>query len=140
MFKEKSSKKKFNIDTNESYTLDAMHNNMIKNFENSNKQIEYYNNLLIEYDNNLNIVNNKLCENKENQYSILEYVSMQEMNKKLNEGKPYFQISYPKNHIHDFDIFQELNTNQLELALFSKILDAIRTLPIENRKQELFLS
>ena len=28
MFKEKSSKKKIATDTNESYTLDAMHNNM----------------------------------------------------------------------------------------------------------------
>lgn len=72
MFKEKSSKKKINIDTNESYTLDAMHNNMIKSFENSNKQIEHYNTLLIKYNDELNIINNKLIKNKENNYDTSE--------------------------------------------------------------------
>ena len=112
MFKEKSSKKKFNIDTNESYTLDAMHNNMIKNFENSNKQIEYYNNLLIEYDNNLNIVNNKLCENKENQYNDEEIYEINrnlwnsnielrekiiDVKTKINELNNIDEIEYYKN-------------------------------------------
>ena len=72
MFKEKSSKKKINIDTNESYTLDAMHNNMIKSFENSNKQIEHYNTLLIKYNDELNIINDKLIKNKENNYDTSE--------------------------------------------------------------------
>jgi predicted RNA-binding Zn-ribbon protein involved in translation (DUF1610 family) len=72
MFKEKSSKKKINIDTNESYTLDAMHNNMIKSFENSNKQIEYYNTLLIKYNDELNIINDTLIKNKENNYDTSE--------------------------------------------------------------------
>lgn len=112
MFKEKSSKKKINIDTNESYTLDAMHNNMIKKFENSNKQIEYYNNLLIEYDNNLNIVNNKLCENKENQYNDEEIYEINrnlwnsnielrekiiDVKTKINELNNIDEIEYYKN-------------------------------------------
>jgi len=80
MFKEKSSKKKINIDTNESYTLDAMHNNMIKSFENSNKQIEYYNTLLIKYNDELNIINDKLIKNKENNYDTSE---LNDINKDL---------------------------------------------------------
>ena len=35
MFKEKSSKKKLNVNNNDTFTLDAMHNNMIKKFENT---------------------------------------------------------------------------------------------------------
>jgi hypothetical protein len=60
MFKEKSSKKKIATDTNESYTLDAMHNNMIKKFENTDKDLEYYNNLLKDYENTSNIIDNQL--------------------------------------------------------------------------------
>jgi len=42
MFKEKSSKKKITTDINETVTLDAMHNNMIKDFEKSDKEKIYY--------------------------------------------------------------------------------------------------
>jgi len=42
MFKEKSSKKKLTTDINETVTLDAMHNNMIKDFEKSDKEKIYY--------------------------------------------------------------------------------------------------
>ena len=80
MFKEKSSKKKINIDKNESYTLDAMHNNMIKSFENSNKELEYYNTLLIKYNDELNIINDKLIKNKENNYDTSE---LNDINKDL---------------------------------------------------------
>ena len=60
MFKEKSSKKKISIDSNESYTLDAMHNNMIKKFENINKDLEHYNSLLNDYESKSNIISRKL--------------------------------------------------------------------------------
>ena len=40
MFKEKSSKKKYISDNNEVFTLDAMHNNIIKKFELTNKDKE----------------------------------------------------------------------------------------------------
>jgi hypothetical protein len=46
MFKEKSSKKKVVVDINETFTLDAMHNNMIKDFEKSDKEKLYYENKL----------------------------------------------------------------------------------------------
>ena len=68
MFKEKSSKKKINTDTNETYTLDAMHNNMIKKFENTDKELSYYNNLLNEYESSSNIIFNEL--NKETDKDI----------------------------------------------------------------------
>jgi hypothetical protein len=42
MFKEKSSKKKITTDINETVTLDAMHNNMIRDFEKSDKEKIYY--------------------------------------------------------------------------------------------------
>lgn len=50
MFKEKSSKKKIVTDNNETFTLDAMHNNMIKDFENSDKEKEKYNVMLDKYE------------------------------------------------------------------------------------------
>ena len=50
MFKEKSSKKKITTDNNETFTLDAMHNNMIRDFENSDKERERYNLLLDKYE------------------------------------------------------------------------------------------
>ncbi len=46
MFKEKSSKKKVTADINETVTLDAMHNNMIRDFEKSDKEKLYYENKL----------------------------------------------------------------------------------------------
>jgi hypothetical protein len=46
MFKEKSSKKKVAADINETFTLDAMHNNMIRDFEKSDKEKLYYENKL----------------------------------------------------------------------------------------------
>jgi len=62
MFKEKSSKKKVSVDINETFTLDAMHNNMIKDFEKSDKEKLYYKNKLKfceeEKNNILNIIKN----------------------------------------------------------------------------------
>ena len=54
MFKEKSSKKKVAADINETFTLDAMHNNMIRDFEKSDKEKLYYENKL------------KYCEEQKN--------------------------------------------------------------------------
>jgi hypothetical protein len=50
MFKEKSSKKKIVTDNTETFTLDAMHNNMIKDFENSDKERDKYNVMLDKYE------------------------------------------------------------------------------------------
>ena len=56
MFKEKSSKKKISNDNNDTFTLDAMHNNIIKGFGDSDKQKEEYNLLLSTYECEINCI------------------------------------------------------------------------------------
>jgi hypothetical protein len=60
MFKEKSSKKKLNIDNKEISTLDAMHNKMIKTFENNNQQKKEYQYFLDKYTKINDIISNQL--------------------------------------------------------------------------------
>ena len=56
MFKEKSSKKKYISDNNEVFTLDAMHNNIIKKFELTNKDKENYKILLCDLELQSNLI------------------------------------------------------------------------------------
>jgi|UniRef100_A0A6C0CBT2 hypothetical protein len=56
MFKEKSSKKKYVTDNNEVFTLDAMHNNIIKKFELTNKDKENYRILLLDLEAQSNLI------------------------------------------------------------------------------------
>jgi hypothetical protein len=56
MFKEKSSKKKYISDNNEVFTLDAMHNNIIKKFELTNKDKENYKILLLDLEAQSNLI------------------------------------------------------------------------------------
>ena len=56
MFKEKSSKKKYVTDNNEVFTLDAMHNNIIKKFELTNKDKENYKILLMDLEAQSNLI------------------------------------------------------------------------------------
>ena len=116
MFKEKSSKKKIYTDTNETYTLDAMHNNMIKKFENSNKELSYYNNLLNEYESSSNIIFNEL--NKETDKDIAnilwssnidfreKIIDIKNKIKELNNN--YDEIEYYKNT--SYILFQYYDT------------------------------
>jgi len=69
MFKEKSSKKKLNIDNRDTSTLDAMHNKMIKKFDNTNKEKENHKVNLLNYERiNNNILNQiEYLENFERQ-------------------------------------------------------------------------
>ena len=104
MFKEKSSKKKVSVDINETFTLDAMHNNMIKDFEKSDKEKLYYENKL------------KYCEEKKNNildtikkttdkdincklwYSNIELSEeILDIKSKLNELNKLDEIEYYKN-------------------------------------------
>ena len=72
MFKEKSSKKKVSTDINETFTLDAMHNNIIKNFEKNDKEKLYYNNKL------------NMCEEKKNNIlNIINNTNEKDLNTKL---------------------------------------------------------
>ena len=116
MFKEKSSKKKINTDTNETYTLDAMHNNMIKNFENTDKELSYYNNLLNKYKLSSNIIFNELNkETNKDTINILwssnidlreKIIDTKNKIKELNNN--YDEIEYYKNT--SYILFQYYDT------------------------------
>ena len=104
MFKEKSSKKKVSADINETFTLDAMHNNIIKDFEKSDKEKLYYNNKLnicVDKKNNiLNIINstNDKELNTKLWFSNIELSEeILDIKSKLNELNKLDEIEYYKN-------------------------------------------
>lgn len=104
MFKEKSSKKKVSIDINETFTLDAMHNNMIKDFEKSDKEKLYYENKLKfceeEKNNILNIIKNTTDKdiNSKLWFSNIELSEeILDIKSKLNELNKLDEIEYYKN-------------------------------------------
>jgi len=116
MFKEKSSKKKIYTDTNETYTLDAMHNNMIKKFENSNKELSYYNNLLNEYESSSNIIFNELNKETDKDIANILWSSNIDLREKIIDIKNkikelnnnYDEIEYYKNT--SYILFQYYDT------------------------------
>jgi len=104
MFKEKSSKKKVSVDINETFTLDAMHNNMIKDFEKSDKEKLYYENKLKfceeEKNNILNIIKNTTDKdiNSKLWFSNIELSEeILDIKSKLNELNKLNEIEYYKN-------------------------------------------
>jgi len=104
MFKEKSSKKKVSVDINETFTLDAMHNNMIKDFEKSDKEKLYYENKLKfceeEKNNILNIIKNTTDKdiNSKLWFSNIELSEeILDIKSKLNELNKLDEIEYYKN-------------------------------------------
>jgi hypothetical protein len=104
MFKEKSSKKKVSVDINETFTLDAMHNNMIKGFEKSDKEKLYYENKLKfceeEKNNILNIIKNTTDKdiNSKLWFSNIELSEeILDIKSKLNELNKLDEIEYYKN-------------------------------------------
>jgi hypothetical protein len=104
MFKEKSSKKKVSVDINETFTLDAMHNNMIKDFEKSDKEKLYYENKLKfceeEKNNILNIIKNTTDKdiNTKLWFSNIELSEeILDIKSKLNELNKLDEIEYYKN-------------------------------------------
>jgi hypothetical protein len=116
MFKEKSSKKKINTDTNETYTLDAMHNNMIKKFENTDKELSYYNNLLNKYKLSSNIIFNELNKETDKYLSNILWSSNIDLREKIIDTKNkinelnnnYDEIEYYKNT--SYILFQYYDT------------------------------
>jgi hypothetical protein len=104
MFKEKSSKKKVSVDINETFTLDAMHNNMIKDFEKSDKEKLYYKNKLKfceeEKNNILNIIKNSTDKdiNSKLWFSNIELSEeILDIKSRLNELNKLDEIEYYKN-------------------------------------------
>jgi len=146
MFKEKSSKKKINTDTNESYTLDAMHNNMIKKFENTNKKLSYYNNLLNEYESCSNIIFNELNKESDKDTMNILWSSNIDLREKIIEAKNtinelnnnYDEIEYYKNT--SYILFQYYDTvdkqSHINNALVgnNNIIKSIVDLPIKQNR------
>ena len=116
MFKEKSSKKKIYTDTNETYTLDAMHNNMIKKFENTDKELSYYNNLLNEYESSSNIIFNELNKETDKDLANILWSSNIDLREKIIDTKNkikelnnnFDEIEYYKNT--SYILFQYYDT------------------------------
>ena len=118
MFKEKSSKKKYISDNNEVFTLDAMHNNIIKKFELTNKDKENYKILLSD----LEVQSNLIMENIETLKNIQdkEYINnlwssniiirekIIELKNNIKELESYNEIEYYKNT--SYILFQYYDT------------------------------
>jgi hypothetical protein len=118
MFKEKSSKKKYISDNNEVFTLDAMHNNIIKKFELTNKDKENYKILLSD----LEVQSNLIMENIETFKNIQdkEYINnlwssniiirekIIELKNNIKELESYNEIEYYKNT--SYILFQYYDT------------------------------
>jgi hypothetical protein len=118
MFKEKSSKKKYISDNNEVFTLDAMHNNIIKKFELTNKDKENYKILLCD----LELQSNLIMENIETFKNIQdkEYINnlwtsniiirekIIELKNNIKELDSYNEIEYYKNT--SYILFQYYDT------------------------------
>lgn len=118
MFKEKSSKKKYISDNNEVFTLDAMHNNIIKKFELTNKDKENYKIMLCD----LELQSNLIMENIETYKSLQdkEYINnlwtsniiirekIIELKNNIKELDSYNEIEYYKNT--SYILFQYYDT------------------------------
>ena len=127
MFKEKSSKKKLNIDNNDTFTLDAMHNNMIKNFENVDKELQNQKELLELYESDsnyiLNIIENELADKETLNILWTSNINLREKiidaKNKINELNNFDEVEYYKNT--SYILFQYYDTvdKQSEINNFS---------------------
>jgi hypothetical protein len=118
MFKEKSSKKKYNSDNNEVFTLDAMHNNIIKKFELTNKDKELYKILLgdFEIQSNLIIENIEISKNiRDKEYinnlwssNIIIREKIIELKNNIKELETYSEVEYYNNT--SYILFQYYDT------------------------------
>jgi hypothetical protein len=123
MFKEKSSKKKYICDNNEVFTLDAMHNNIIKKFELTNKDKENYKILLqdLEAQSNLIMDNIGVCRNAavaaiaDKEYVNILWTSniiirekIIELKNNIKELDSYNEVEYYKNT--SYILFQYYDT------------------------------
>ncbi len=136
MFKEKSSKKKLNIDNKEISTLDAMHNKMIKNFENIDKEKDKYNDMLKHYnevhDTLLNEMNHlKTLQEKDtinmlwsSNIEIKEFIL--EVEGKLKDLDNHNEIEYYKD-TSDI-LFQYYNTVEKQSSIMPHSINNIPTL------------
>ena len=119
MFKEKSSKKKYISDNNEVFTLDAMHNNIIKKFELTNKDKENCKVLLYDFEVQSNLIMKNIeafkniQDNKEHINSLwTSNISIREkiieLKNNIKELESYNEIEYYKNT--SYILFQYYDT------------------------------
>ena len=119
MFKEKSSKKKYISDNNEVFTLDAMHNNIIKKFELTNKDKENCKVLLSDFEVQSNLIMKNIeafkniQDNKEHINSlwtsnIIIREKIIELKNNIKELELYNEIEYYKNT--SYILFQYYDT------------------------------
>ena len=116
MFKEKSSKKKYISDNNEVFTLDAMHNNIIKKFELTNKDKEGYKILLcdLEAQSNLIMENIEVSKTDKEHVNILWTSNITirekiiELKNNIKELDSYNEVEYYKNT--SYILFQYYDT------------------------------
>uniref|UniRef100_A0A6C0K6W7 Late transcription factor VLTF3-like protein n=1 Tax=viral metagenome TaxID=1070528 RepID=A0A6C0K6W7_9ZZZZ len=104
MFKEKSSKKKYICDNNEVFTLDAMHNNIIKKFELTNKDKENYKILLQDLEAQSNLIMNNIEAYKNIHSGDKEYVNNLWTSNIIIREK----IIELKNNIKELDSYNEV--------------------------------
>jgi hypothetical protein len=136
MFKEKSSKKKLNIDNKEISTLDAMHNKMIKNFENIDKERDKYIQVLKNYNdihdtilnemNHLKTLQDKDTINKLWSSNIEIKELILEVEGKLKDFENHDEIEYYKN-TSDI-LFQYYNTIEKQSSISPHSINTIPTL------------
>jgi len=103
MFKEKSSKKKYISDNNEVFTLDAMHNNIIKKFELTNKDKENCKVLLYDFELQSNLIMENIEAFKNIQDSKEHINSLWTSNIIIRE-----KIIELKNNIKDLESYNEI--------------------------------
>ena len=118
MFKEKSSKKKYISDNNEVFTLDAMHTNIIKKFELTNKDKENYKVLLLDLEAQSNLIMENIEINKnvhDREYVNILWTSNINIREKIIELKnnikeldSYNEVEYYKNT--SYILFQYYDT------------------------------
>ena len=120
MFKEKSSKKKYISDNNEVFTLDAMHNNIIKKFELTNKDKEGYKILLQDMEVQSNLIMENIEVHKHININDKEYVNalwtsnilirekIIELKNNIKELESYNEVEYYKNT--SYILFQYYDT------------------------------
>jgi hypothetical protein len=118
MFKEKSSKKKYISDNNEVFTLDAMHTNIIKKFELTNKDKENYKVLLLDLEAQSNLIMENIEGNKnahDREYVNILWTSNINIREKIIELKnnikeldSYNEVEYYKNT--SYILFQYYDT------------------------------
>jgi hypothetical protein len=118
MFKEKSSKKKYISDNNEVFTLDAMHTNIIRKFELTNKDKENYKILLLSLEAQSNLIMENIEANKnvhDREYvnslwtsNIIIREKIIELKNNIRELDSYNEVEYYKNT--SYILFQYYDT------------------------------